>query len=75
MSSNGHDGPGRNHDRQQDTNAPVRELSIALETLANLFYLIEREIDHPERVRVYLSLTERPLSVLKSVLDSFSSRS
>jgi len=52
----------------------LREFQNAIETLLNVFYLLELEANNPEHVRRYLRLTdpamESLLKILKARLES-----
>jgi hypothetical protein len=47
----------------------VEEIENAVETLVNVLYLIEIDIDCPENVLKYVKLTDRPITSLMRLLD------
>jgi len=48
----------------------LREFQNAIETLLNVFYLLELEANNPERVRRYLRLTDPAMESLLKILKA-----
>jgi hypothetical protein len=47
---------------------PLRKLANAVEALLNIFYLLEREGENPEKLRRYLSVSRPVMASLKEHL-------
>jgi hypothetical protein len=67
-------GLAKSSHQASDFDYGLREFQNAIETLLNVFYLLELEANNPENVRRYLKLTdpamESLLKILKSRLES-----
>jgi hypothetical protein len=42
-----------------------QQIAVAMETLTNLFYLLEHHAESPDHVRTFASMAEEPLRILR----------